>query len=818
MRPRRVAILLALASGSLLTSPREARADVPVAPVARLLGARGRLHPFADPSGRIPVLVQLPSGADARALGLLPVAPGFGAVRLAPEDVGSFASVNPGLSLMTGPPRQALLDRSGSWTHARSYRDATGFQGQGVVIGIIDTGLDVTHPDFRDADGKTRVRWMFQAGSSRGLHPELEEEYGCTDPDQSACAIFAAEDIDALLANGDPDLLRDPVGHGTHVTSIAAGNGGPMASETPKYVGVAPGATLIVAAPSAPGRGFQDPDLLNAARFIFDRAAELGMPAVINMSVGGDFGPHDGTSPLEKGLAALVGDDKPGRAIVVAAGNSGALSQVDGEGPLGVHTEVHVAPSATVRVPIRTPRAESGQGYVWITFQPGDEVSVGLEGPDGSTWIGLTPPGEEAGYAGDDEKLTAAVINRLANGKSPMTAETNSAVIAWDGAWEEGELAVVLEGRGDAQLWLVGLGDVSTNTGVGIQFARGIKQGTITVPASHPSLLAVGCTVNRVRWRPLGSPDALEIADLAGEKPLEDSACYFSSAGPTPSGYPKPDISAPGGFVAAAMGRDVDPRTSPGGMFDAPGCPDSSPCFVVDDYHAITAGSSMSAPQVAGAVALLFERNPNLTQAQVTEILQAGARLPQGNVPHPTQLGPGVLDIEGAMQALPMMEATSTEPPAIDKSWYVLSSTYARPDPTWPVWGTIELRRADGSVASGLDGTLLEVVVTGGSLVKPLDKVRHGMWRFAAAAPRGAFGTTLTVDVLYDGVSLGKRELPVGTDVWVASGDVSATSAACACGAAGADRGSARGLALGGLAAAVMVVRRARRARRARCR
>jgi hypothetical protein len=536
------------------------------------------------------------------------------------------------------------------------------------------------------------------------------------------------------------------------------------------------------------------------------------------MSVGGDFGPHDGTSPLEKGLSAMVGDDKPGRAIVLAAGNSGTLYTIGGEGPMGIHTEVRVVPNAEVRVPIRTPKAQNGNGYVWITFRPGDEVSVGLEGPDGSTWIGLTAPGEEAGYEGEND-TTAAVINRLANGKSPITADTNSAVVAFDGGWSSGEFTIVLEGQGDAQLWLVGLGDVSTSAGIGLQFLRGIKQGTIAVPASDPGLMAVGCTVNRIKWKPLGSLHALEITELGGEPPEADSICYFSSAGPTPLGVPKPEISAPGGFVAGAMGRDVDPRTGEGGIFDVPGCPDDQPCYLVDERHAITAGSSMSAPHVTGAVALLFERDPNLTQAMVTEILQAGARYPTGKVPHPTQLGPGELDVEGAMQALaeePMMGVD----PAIERSWYVLSSTYARPDPTWPVWGTIELRRADGSVASGLDGTKLEVAVTNGMIVTPLAKVRHGLFRFAVAAPRGAFGTTMVVEVLYDGMTLGKRELPVGTDVWVANGDITPTSAACACMAAGEGGGQGRGSALAGLAAAALALRlrtgRAPRARSAR--
>ncbi|XYI01352.1 S8 family serine peptidase [Sorangium sp. So ce1128] len=810
MLARRLPLSLALLGLALATG--EARADAPAPAVVRLLGSRVGRHPLADPRGRIPVLVPLPAGADARSLGLLPVAPGFGAVRLAPGDVGAFSAAHPELSLLTGPPRQPLLDRSKVWIRVEPYRKATGADGRGVIVGVVDTGVDVTHPDFRDENGKTRIKWMLQAGSPRGLHASFEHKYGCDDPDQSSCAVFSDVDIDAMLAKGEPSILRDITGHGTHVASIAAGNGGPMVSERPRYVGVAPAATLIVAAPSRPGEGFEDPDILKAVQFIFDRAEELNMPAVVNLSVGSDFGPHDGTSPLEAGLAAMVGGDHRGRAIVVAAGNSGALYEIDGEGPMGIHTEAHVSLHAETRVPIRTPSASRGQGYVWITFRPGDEVSVGLEGPGGEEWIGLVEPGSDAGYTGDDDETTGAVINRLANGKSPLTADTNSAVVAFSGAWKAGEFAIRLQGRGDAQLWVTGLGDVSPSHDLGLLFTRGIKQGTINVPASHPELLAVGCTINRVRWKPQGSTVSVRLMNLDGEDIQEDSACYFSAAGPTPFGVAKPEISAPGGLVAAAMGRGVDPRDGHGGLFDMPGCPDDKPCFVVDDYHAIASGSSMSAPQVAGAIALLFQINPNLSQAEVTEVLQAGARYPKGEVPLDAQLGAGVLDLEGARLALDAVEAGG-DVPALDRSWYVLSSAYARPDPSWPVWGTIEMRRPDGSPLGGLDDKLT-VALRGGVMHTPLRQVRRGLWQFAVAAPRGSGGSTLTVDVLYDGTSLGARELPVGSDVWMASGEIEAASGACTCAAAGSDEGPPSGRAACGLASVVAAALAGRRRRR----
>lgn len=790
-RALRVAAALAVlgASGS-------ARAEAPGPALVRLLRSPLQVrYPLADATGRVSFTVALPRGATAASLGLLGVAPGVGAIRLAPGEVDAFQAAHPSLALRTAPLRRPLLDRSAVWTRAAELRRETSLDGAGVVVGILDTGLDLTHADFRDAAGNTRVAWLLSLAPPSGLHPELEEKFGCSAPQQTSCAIYDGEDIDRMLLAGDVSgALRDVEGHGTHVASIAAGNGGVMKTATPKYVGMAPGATIIVASPSTPGGGFADADILNAARFIFDRADALGMPAVLNLSVGSDFGAHDGTSELEAGLAALVGDDKPGRAIVVAAGNSGALySAADGDGPLGIHTEVHSSSHGVTRVPIATPAAKAGQGYVWVTFRPGDRVSVGLEGPGGERWIGLTAPGEEQGYEGDGGTV-GAVINNLVNDKTSLTAETNGAVVAFDGRWPEGEFAVLLEGKGDAMLWVTGQGDV----GAGLMFRRALRQGTINVPASHPSLFAVGCSLNRVTWQPLGGGDEVELEAFGADRPpVDDSLCYFSSAGPTPFGAPKPELTAPGGFVAAAMSVDADPRVMPGGLFDSTGCPEGSPCYLVDEGHAITAGTSMSAPHVSGAIALLLQKDPNLTQARLTEILQAGARYPTGPVRSEVQLGVGSLDVMGALHV--MAEEPGVDlAPSLAKSWFVLSSGYARPDPSWPVWGTIELRRADGAIASGLDGTELALDVKGGGVItQPLTKVRHGMWRFAVAGARGSGGSSMILSVTYAGQPLGEpRTIPIGVDAWAATSGARAMGGGCALASANAFDPRGRGASL----------------------
>ncbi len=510
--------------------------------------------------------------------------------------------------------------------------------------------------------------------------------------------LLGSPDIDAILDSGDiPIATRPHRTPGRTSRRSAAGNGGTKTGQPQKFIGVAPEATIIFASPSKTG-GFPDDTILRSAKFIFDRGDFMGMPVALNLSLGGDFGPHDGTSLLEEELSAYrVGDDKPGHVIVVASGGySAGLYQVEDIKPIGAHTQVRVGSHAPVRVPVLTPGGvNKGKVFVWITLREGDEVSVGLEGPDG-TWIHPVGPGGDAGYSGDND-TSATVVNNEVNGLSALTSDTNGAVVAWSGQWPNGAFAITLEGHGDAQLWTVAAGDVAA---VGSYFSHGMVEGTVATPASSPNLMAVDCIVNRSTWKTqkgvtIGPPDT-----------VADDVCFFSEAGPTPTGVPKPEILAPGSYIAGAMSIDADPRFDKNSIFfGGDSCAETgdSNCFVVDEGYAVTTGTSMSAPHATGAVALLLTQDPNLTEARATEILQASARMPAGFAPYQAQLGPGTIDLS---QALAVMgaEPTVAEPPSPSRSWWNVSTELVRPDPTFPVWGTVELRRADGTVAGGLGG------------------------------------------------------------------------------------------------------------------
>jgi len=644
--------------------------------------------------------------------------------------------------------------------------------GHGVVVGIIDTGLDLTHADLRQADGTTRVAWLLDLSRpALGKHPDVEKAFGCSEEGQAPCAVLSSQDIQDEMTAGSTLSSRDVVGHGTHVASIAAGNGG----REGVYVGMAPAATLVgVRVTRSTATAITDVDVLNAVRFVFDRARALGQPAVVNISLGGDFGPHDGTSPIERGLAAYVGPDQPGRVIVTAVGNSGALCVTNDALPFGNHTEVRVLPHATFRLPLRSivsNGSEQAGVYVWITLQAGDRVAVGFE-HQGKTLLEPLPPGKTSSVRETlpGGTVEVGVLNGVVGQNSPLTAGSYGAVVTFQGTWPSSdEFAITLQGQGTAQAWVQGLSSSEQAGCQGMLFPKALKQGTVTVPASHPSLLAVGCSLNRLSWTDATGQD-IEIAQVgATPRPTADSACYFSSAGPNALGAPKPEITAPGGFVAAAMSRNANPTVSPASMFaDTLGvCPQASPCLVVDSTHAIASGTSMSAPHVAGAVALLLEKEPTLTQSEVTALLQAGSRRLQGVATYEFQTGPGALDVPGALAALAERGQPRGWIPDRAHSRWQLSSAFARPDGRSEVVGTLILRASDDGPADGFDPAPLHLELRHARLVTPLTRQGPGLWKFSVVAPSGTGTKQMSLAVWYGDTRLGEEKtLPITPDAW----------------------------------------------------
>lgn len=745
-----------------------ALADVEVGAFVRALGAPHDARAAARKAfgDGVSLIVQAPRGASLPD-GAVRIADGVGVLDVSVERFADLAGERPDLRFGWSPPLRFLLDRADGWVSASSYRNETGLTGRGAVVGIVDSGVDPAHPDLRTADGRTRVRYLLDfSRQPAGLHAELEAELGC-DGDVP-CAVLAGDDIDALLANDDDsDDPRDGFGHGTHIASLAAGNG--LSSDPPRFVGVAPEATLIVVRAQRPSGAIVDADVLKATRFVFERAAELGMPAVVNLSLGSDFGSHDGRSGLERGLSELVGPEHPGRAVVVAAGNSGSLYlELTPElpGPFGIHTEVHVPDGASALVPIVTPESGSrgvqGVVYAWIATRDGDQLKIGVDDNAG-TVVEPVAPGNADQL--DSDEATITVINQSAAPPSPIPSDSPGAVVMISGSWPSNRtFGLKIEGLASARIWVQGGGLLSPDVSLGPLLPRAQKEGTVNVPASSPDVITVGATLNRSTWT--DHTGALVTVSQHGAltDPPDDTIAYFSSAGPNALGVLKPDIVAPGANVIAAMARHADPRNpaSSGIFSNFELCNGFDiDCLVVDDGHAVSSGTSMAAPIVAGAVALLFERDPGLSQDSVRALLAAGARKLEGVVRIEQQVGPGGLDLMGCLEAL--ADGALERVPG-DESVLVLSSSFAHPDPTWPLQGLIELRDDEGKVADGFEPERLVIDADFASVHEGPARIAPGLVSFSLAVPAGSGGKTLRLRVAFDDAPLLARDVPVAVD------------------------------------------------------
>ena len=346
-----------------------------------------------------------------------------------------------------------------------------------------------------------------------------------------------------------------------------------------------------------------------------------------------------------------------------------------------------------------------------------------------------------------------------------------AAVVLIDGRWPAGRgFRIEVEGRGRAELWVQSEGDLAPEAGsLGALFGAATARATVTIPAASRGLLAVGASVNRVEWTSSRGATASVAALAVVPTPVEGGAAFFSSAGPNARGDFKPDLLAPGAFVISAMASAADPRRGGYGIFSGGLCADAG-CQVIADGYGLTAGTSMAAPMVSGAAALLLEREPGLTQGALSGLLVAGSSALAIAPDVASREGGGLLDVARSLEAQSAVPRELDARPSPERSRVRMAAESVVLDPSRSLVGMLWLRDAEDRI---FDASLerVGVVITGGALREPPLRIAPGLYRFAVSSPEGASPASLSIDVAVDAQPLLSMSLPTEGAVAPAGAD-----------------------------------------------
>jgi len=464
----------------------------------------------------------------------------------------------------------------------------SGATGTGVVVGMIDSGIDFDHPNFQNAQGNTRIAFLLDQITGIECTAATIDAGQCTEQD-------------------DPEAL----GHGTHTTGTAAGNGAAPDENGVSWthVGVAPESTIVFVKSD-----LKSDNVVDALEYIFAKADALGLPAVVNMSFGTDIGAHDGTDPMEQAIDDLV-TAKPGRAVVVAAGNSRNAKN---------HAEVKAQAGLTVAGPTITvssdydPQSGPTNDVILLAgyYNAPSSLTIQVVSPNGSIFSRSLSPGCKTTNSPDG---TVKICNNATSQFDQATTAREIYILIFDnfsgpppaaGEWKVNVTGDSVSGTGEVDFWMVNSLRTPDNSLAAYFSTLADEYETVSIPATSREAITVGAHVTRVCWTSYGASASYEV-----KPPLGDIA-PFSNFGPTRDNRPKPEISAPGMGIVAPLAAEAKSYIIAQGYGP----------FLVNDYYFLTQGTSQAAPHVTGVVALLLQYDPTATNADLRSYLMSSAR------------------------------------------------------------------------------------------------------------------------------------------------------------------------------------------------
>jgi subtilisin family serine protease len=462
-----------------------------------------------------------------------------------------------------------------------------GAGGEGVIVGIIDFGMDFAHKNFLDAKGKSRVLAIWDQTTSQNARSPKKYGYDYG-------TLHTQDDINKALQHADPyktlqygplpDNLTQTGAHGTYVADVAAGNGNASVGRAGK--GVAPNADIVFVEASTTGVPTSDAgvvgtsfgdsvQLAEAIKFIFAFAEERDQPCVINLSMGTNGGPHDGSTLVEKWIDCLV-SQAPNRAVVIAAANSFGKR---------LHATGKVSANKPVELKWQVFPNDSTNNEMEIWYSKEDRFDVEVIKPGDATPIAGARFRETREFS-FWEHSTIVVANR----ENDSCNGDNTINIFFDHDLVPGIWTIRLIGAsvkdGGFHAW------IERDENGPSQF-KAVERGDSYQIDDAVTLGSIACGEKSIV---VGSYDAHQPGE-----PLSEN----SSSGRTRDDRKKPELSAPGEQVLAAYSGTRVRRNT-------------------------LSGTSMSAPAVTGVVALMLaeakSKRLSLSVDKIRDILIKTAR------------------------------------------------------------------------------------------------------------------------------------------------------------------------------------------------
>jgi subtilisin family serine protease len=478
-----------------------------------------------------------------------------------------------------------------------------GYDGTGVIIGIIDAPFDYKHGDFTDALGNTRIKYLWDQ-TTEGIHPASFPYGNECDSTQLAEGTCMHEDVEGYYS------------HGTGVAGTAAGSG----NASGNYRGAAPNADLIFVSLDF-GSEFLS-NTVDAIAYIFEKADAMGKPCVINTSFGSYAGSHDGKDITSQAIAELL-NEKPGRVLVAAAGNAGNQK-------LHLNYDVTSTPKFTWFKKLSYTNAVYYQ--LWADSADFDGVYFSISADDPATYVskGSTPLYNIL----SDYDVSAGMIDgtyyEIYEG-SVLIGTVETAAQNLNGVYFL-EVYIVpsdpsyywrftTSGEGTFDIWsteaftgfsnyVTILPDVSLLPDIAYYEMPDTDETTVGYWQCLDEVITVGSYVNRdTMTNYYGTYPTL--IDTVGQ------LFYSSSHGPTRDNRIKPDITATGARVLSSGSHVLTEWLISLEVADY---------ISQDGMHYLQNGTSFASPCVTGAAALYLQKHPDANWSEVKHAMLDAAK------------------------------------------------------------------------------------------------------------------------------------------------------------------------------------------------